>query len=555
MVTPMRLNKSAVLVAALVLLYSTGASAELSFHDSATNQGILDRVVSEFATRAAGWQSIILAAATRLYWTLVTISMVWTFGMMALRKADIGEFFAEFVRFTIFTGFFWWLLTNGPNFASSIYASLRQLAEGAIGISGISPSGIVNVGFAVWKQALTNLSAWQPIDSLVGLALSAGILLLLATIGINMLLLLVSGWILAYAGIFFLGFGGSRWTSDMAINYYKTVLGVAAQLMTMVLLVGIGNDLLSSFYGQMTKGALNFDELGVMLVFCLALLMLINRVPPLVAGIINGTGVGAAGSIGNFGAGAVAGAALGAAGMAAAAAGKAGAALLGGAANMAGGVSAVKAAFEKAQGSMSGESSMSSMPSMGGSGGGSSPGGGDSGGGSPFAQAAGFGSSSSSSTSTGTKANKSEGGNAKGKSAGSTQGSQAKSASENKPQSASSGGGLAQAVAVTASAAGELAKGAGSVLKNKAAQLAEGFQERVSQTPGGQIASAIRASVQSQDTPAFDGNSLGSDRQADPSDEVAAFVNRSADESSEGSDTVQRQTAGPTFNPKSAFDY
>lgn len=550
----MRLNKSAVLVAALVLLYSTGASAELLFHDSATNQGILDRVVSEFAMRAAGWQSIILAAATRLYWTLVTISMVWTFGMMALRKADIGEFFAEFVRFTIFTGFFWWLLTNGPNFASSIYASLRQLAEGAIGISGISPSGIVNVGFAVWKQALTNLSAWQPIDSLVGLALSAGILLLLATIGINMLLLLVSGWILAYAGIFFLGFGGSRWTSDMAISYYKTVLGVAAQLMTMVLLVGIGNDLLSSFYGQMTKGALNFDELGVMLVFCLALLMLINRVPPLVAGIINGTGVGAAGGIGNFGAGAVAGAALGAAGMAAAAAGKAGAALMGGAANMAGGMSAVKAAFEKAQGSMGGDSGMSSIPSMGGSGGGSSAGGGDSGG-SPFAQAAGFGSSGSSSSSTGAKADKSEGGNAKGKSAGGTQSGQAKGGSGNKPQGTSSAGGLAQAAAVTASAAGELAKGAGSVLKNKAVQLAEGFQERASQTIGGQVASAIRASAQSEDAPAFEGNSLGSERQDDLGNEVAAFVNRSAGESSEGSDTIQRQAAGPTLTPKSAFDY
>ena len=32
-------------------------------------------------------------------------------------------------------------------------------------------------------------------------------------------------WILAYAGIFFLGFGGSRSTSEMAINYYKTVRG------------------------------------------------------------------------------------------------------------------------------------------------------------------------------------------------------------------------------------------------------------------------------------------------------------------------------------------
>jgi type IV secretion system protein VirB6/type IV secretion system protein TrbL len=39
-----------------------------------------------------------------------------------------------------------------------------------------------------------------------------------------MLLLLASGWVLAYGGVFFLGFGGSRWTSDLAINYYKTVL-------------------------------------------------------------------------------------------------------------------------------------------------------------------------------------------------------------------------------------------------------------------------------------------------------------------------------------------
>ena len=147
------------------------------------------------------------------------------------------------------------------------------------------------------------------------------------------------------------------------------------------------------------------------------------------------------------------------------------------------------------------------------------------------------------------------GGNAKGKSAGSTQGSQAKGGSENKPQGASSAGGLAQAAAVTASAAGELAKGAGSVLKNKAVQLAEGFQERASQTIGGQVASAIRASIQSQDAPAFDGNSLGSERQAEPGDEVAAFVNRSAGESSEGSDTVQRQASGPTVNPRAVFDY
>ncbi|MBD3812845.1 MAG: P-type conjugative transfer protein TrbL [Betaproteobacteria bacterium] len=550
----MKTLHKAALTGAVLLFYSAGAAAQLS------NQGLFDQVVTEFATRATSWQSVVMNAAMWVFWTLGTISLAWTGGMMILRKADIGEFFAEFVRFIIFFGFFLWLLRNGPAFASSIIQSLQRLGEQASGVSSVTPSGIVDIGFMIFKQSLVNMSLWSPIDSVIGFVLSLGILLLLATIGVNMLLLFVSSWILMYAGVFFLGFGGSRWTSDMAVNYYKTVLGVAVQIFAMVLLVGIGVDLLSSFYAKMNKGTLNFEELGVMLVFCMALLMLINKVPGLLSGVITGAGIGHAG-IGNFGAGAVAGAALGAAGMAATAAGMAGAAVMGGAQNIAGGMSAIKAAFEKAAG-MDGGSGQ--MPSFGGgsdSGGASSgSGSGNSSGSTPFAQAAGFASSSGSSggsSSNSAKVGKAEGGNAKGKdSAGADQAKtnqgQAKSGSESKAQGASSAGGLARAAAVTASAAGELAKGAGSVLKGKAVQLAEGFQERMSQTAGGQVAAAIRASMLTQDAPAFEGNSLAG--KAD--DEVAAFVNRSReDESDTGSGTVQREPSGPMTNPKSAFDY
>ena len=282
------LHKAALIGVALAL-YSTAASAQL------TNQGMLDQVVTEFATRATSWQTVVMNAAMFLFWTLGTISLVFTFGFMALRKADIGEFFAEFIRFILFFGFFLWLLRNGPAFANSIIQSLARIGEQASGVASVTPSGIVDIGFLILRQAFSNSSIWSPVDSFIGVALSLGILILLAVVAINMLLLLVSGWLLMYAGIFFLGFGGSRWTSDMAINYYKTVLGVAVQIMTMVLLVGIGNDLLSSFYARMNTGTLNFEELGVMLVFCVALLMLVNRVPPLVAGIITGSGIGGAG--------------------------------------------------------------------------------------------------------------------------------------------------------------------------------------------------------------------------------------------------------------------
>lgn len=271
-----------------LMMVATMVLAEPAMAQELSSSGVMNDVLKRFHDAAATWGPAIESAASRLFWTLVVISMVWTFGMMALRKADIGEFFAEFIRFILFFGFFLWLLRNGPAFANSIIQSLARIGEQASGVASVTPSGIVDIGFMILKQAFRNSSIWSPVDSFIGVALSVGILILLAVVAVNMLLLLVSGWLLMYAGIFFLGFGGSRWTSDMAINYYKTVLGVAAQIMTMVLLVGIGNDLLSSFYARMNTGTLNFEELGVMLVFCVALLMLVNRVPPLVAGIITG---------------------------------------------------------------------------------------------------------------------------------------------------------------------------------------------------------------------------------------------------------------------------
>ncbi|HFT9451401.1 TPA: P-type conjugative transfer protein TrbL [Escherichia coli] len=564
----MKALHKAALIGVTLALYSTAASAQL------TNQGMLDQVATEFATRASAWQTVVMNAAMWLFWTLGTISLVFTFGFMALRKADIGEFFAEFIRFILFFGFFLWLLRNGPTFANSIIQSLARIGEQASGVASVTPSGIVDVGFMILKQALKNSSVWSPVDSFIGVALSVGILILLAVVAVNMLLLLVSGWLLMYAGIFFLGFGGSRWTSDMAINYYKTVLGVAVQIMTMVLLVGIGNDLLSSFYVKMNTGTLNFEELGVMLVFCVALLMLVNRVPPLVAGVISGTGIGNAGGIGNFGAGA----ALGAAGMAAAAAATGGAALAAGAASASGGASALMAAFSQARDNVSAGTDIMSAFSSGGSGGdgGSGDAGTDS---TPFAQAAGFGGGSSSgSSSSGDQGGSSssqgsdQGGSSssqgsdKGGSSGSQDGGKGGSSgsqdggkgdekgnkTDQKPGGAggqtgapgSTGPGLLASAAsalgtasrVAADTGANLARGTADVAKAKAASIRDAALERIADTTGGKIAAAIKAQGSggadqidspAQPTPTFGGDNLAAgSRDADPGSEVAAFANR-----------------------------
>ena len=71
----------------------------------------------------------------------------------------------------------------------------------------------------------------------------------------------------------------------------------------MLLIVGIGSDLLSSFYAKMGKNVMNYEELAVMLIFTIAFFVLISRLPPLLAGIITGSSIGSAAGIGGYSAG------------------------------------------------------------------------------------------------------------------------------------------------------------------------------------------------------------------------------------------------------------
>lgn len=451
---------------ALVLSLGT-----ISVHASAAVErgGVLNDVADRFAAASQAWASVITDHATWLFWTLVVISMVWTFGMMALRKADIGEFFAEFVRFTITTGFFWWLLINGPMFAMSIIDSLRNVAAEASGMSrGLNPSTPIDIAFDILAKAVDSYSVTSPIDNVSIFLTSFAILACMAIVAANVLLALITAWIIAYAGIFVLGFGGSRWTSDIAVNYFRSVAGIALKLMTMTLLVGIAVSIIDGYHTDLSEGA-PLDELLVIFVVSLVMVVLINSVPNVIASLIPGGGA-AASSGSSFSAGALIGGAVGAGAAVMSGGATLGGAAMSGATNMAGGASAVKAAFEKAQMSMS----EGPMPEFGGSS--SSASSGDTGssdtGETPFAQAAGFSGGES----------HAPGEEAVSESAGETHSSE---------QAQTSSGfmtGAANAGRVAAGTASALAKGMGS-------KAMGGFQNKVSQTAGGRLASSIRESM------------------------------------------------------------
>ena len=508
--------------------------------------GLLNDVTNRFLTHSATWGATITTYASWLFWVLATISMVWTFGMMALRKADIAEFFAEFIRFTVTTGFFWWLLSNGPTMAMAIINSLRKIGATAGGIANtLTPSTPISIGFDIVKKAFTGLSWVHPIDNLAIVLISAAVVVCMAVVAANVLIALVIAWTMAYAGTFILGFGGSRWTSDMAISYFKSMLGIGLELMTMTLLVGIATSVIDGFYNQLDGSSVY--ELLLVFCVCAVLALLINKIPGRVAA-LSGGGSGA-----SVGAGSV----LGAAAAGAAAVATAGAALAAGASGMAGGAQALMAAFSKANASESGSGTGDLMAAAGGgdSGGGGSSGGGalasamgDSGGGGGDSSGGGssLGSSggSDSSSSAGSTGSGSTGGDSGGSSqdGGASAGSGAIEAGDKggAPGEQKSGGALAAAGAaaakvgrVAAGTAANLAQGSWDVAKAKASDMKDAAMERIGETTGGKIAAAIKArdaapESGSSSSVSFDDNSLsaGTDKSADADSEVAAFRDR-----------------------------
>jgi type IV secretion system protein TrbL len=281
-----------VLIVALLLLCARASHA-------AGAPAVVDTILGKYKSAGAAWQGAIKQAATSIFWILATISFSWTCISMAIKRAEMGEFFAELCRFIMFTGLFFWLLTNGSAFANDVITSLWKVGVDAAGTgNSFYPGDVITLSMQVFQNTLQHVNFLQPESIVAPIVIAIIILIVCALIAVNMILLLCAAWVVVYAGLIFLGFGGCRWTSDMAINYYRTVLGVGVSLMTMQLIIGIGIKFLQDLVAS-TGQNLDAGALAIIMIASIILLVVAHRLPQMVAGMVVGGGHnGTIGSVG-----------------------------------------------------------------------------------------------------------------------------------------------------------------------------------------------------------------------------------------------------------------
>ncbi len=283
---------------------------------------ILDTVVGKYNAAAKGWEPVLKQAAKRLFITLCIISLVFTAGYGFLRGGmGLGDFFTEFLRFGITMGIFYYLLENGPVMAKAIIDSMTLLGQNASSTYNVklTPSDICTQGFGLIYDAVAEFGKSDYATGVMVIVIALMIALVYAVIAAQMVVLLCSSWILIYGGVFYLGFGGGNWTSDIAKNYFKTVFAQAMQVFTFCLLLGIGQAEIRSLtvglrttksvtvanyrwlFGLtgedatkvVTSETLTMTGMCVALVFAVILCILVSRVPGMIAGVINGSSISA----------------------------------------------------------------------------------------------------------------------------------------------------------------------------------------------------------------------------------------------------------------------
>ncbi len=242
----------------------------------------------------------ILEAAKSLFQALATISLVWTMGLLILRQ-DIGEMLMELLRFIVVTGTFYWLLINasthdgGAGFVDDIVQSFFKMVNDTTDDELIESkaNSILARGLHVFYSVFRDMANGDVADRILSGLVATMILAICAFMSAQFVLALVMAWILGYAGIFLLGFGGARWTSQIAINFYKHVVAVGVALLALSIIGTVAAGFLDDLeFDPDARSTSGLPYLGLMLGASILMMVLSTKVPQLLYTLVTGSTLG-----------------------------------------------------------------------------------------------------------------------------------------------------------------------------------------------------------------------------------------------------------------------
>lgn len=293
--------------AVLLLLFAGPAMAVGLLDATAASDGLLMLI----KTSANGWSGVLRGLATDIFWSLAIIQFVWTFGQLALKQTDFGEFAAELIRWIVITGFYAALLLYSVQWAQAIVDSFRDAAAQAAGVSTqLLPGDMFGMAIELGKT-IGGIGLVNPVSAFIVSLSTILVVMCFTFIAAFMMVTLIESFIVINAGVFFMAFGGSQWTREYAMAMLRYSVSVGAKLFVLTLIVG-----LIMVSARQWQAAYTQDETSTLTLVGLSFVCayLSKTLPDMIQALINGVSPGGGATLGGMAAAGMAGVAAGAAG-------------------------------------------------------------------------------------------------------------------------------------------------------------------------------------------------------------------------------------------------
>jgi type IV secretion system protein TrbL len=287
---------------------------------------ILDQVGQTYQGAASSWEGSLFAIAKSLFVKLALIELLWFGIWWTIERDDPRNFLVALLRKMMALLFFWAILLNFDTWIPAIISGFTQAGQTAAGTGALTPSTVLDRGLEIATTITTTANNIGLLDGvsgigkylLAGLA-ALGILLAFGVIAGQMLVTLIESYIVVNAGVLFLGFAGSRWTTTFAEKFLSYAVSVGVKLFVTYLIIGAGQHISDTWASTITTDMVVSDYLTI-LVGALVYMFLAWQIPSLASSMLTGAVSMTLGSA-MATAGTMAAGALGAAGAATAAVG------------------------------------------------------------------------------------------------------------------------------------------------------------------------------------------------------------------------------------------
>ena len=271
----------------------------------AADEDFVSKLVHEFYNKTSTWEPTLKRYALVVFRWLVILEVCFLGIKAALNRDQLGDILKQFVMLLLMAGFFMAVITYYKEWSWNLINGLgaigRELTPG--GYSSESP---FLTGMQLVKLVLDKLSVWSPGNSIALLIAALVIIVCFALISAQVVFIKCEAMVAMAAAVILVGFGGSAFLKDYAVNAIRYVLAVAFKLFVMQLVLGVGIAFIEGF----STSTAELQDIFVVIGASVVLLALVKSLPDVCAGIINGSQVSSGAAL--TASAAVGGAAIGA---------------------------------------------------------------------------------------------------------------------------------------------------------------------------------------------------------------------------------------------------